>query len=181
MPQVCLANYNFVTIIRVNLFNSLYTLFIGTTTTLEVKHIRPVPAKSPVKCPTISKTVQLQLQLESSFFDSSSASVKKTVDFIADRIASNYVKSIRNGLPEERRKLAERGIFEEDAAILCRNVMMNQLQDFSETKCTESINILIGDSISPAALRICQTIVVRKCTEKVNEWIANHIKTGINY
>jgi len=150
-----------------------------TSSPMEPKHIRPIPADK-MKNPEQTKQVQLQCQLESSFFDSNPPSVKKTVDFIAERIASNYVKTLRGQVPKFRCDLAVEDKFETDAADECKNQMLFGLEEFCKSKCFDSVNVLIGEcSISSAALIICREITYRHCCEKVSEWVENHIKPGI--
>jgi codanin-1 len=147
----------------------------------EPKHIRPIPA-GPKKNSKQLKQIQLQIQLESSFFDSNPPSVKKTVEFIAERIASNYVKKLRAQMPQMRCDLASQDIFEVQASMDCKKRMFEGLEEFSKTRCNDTVNILIGEmSVTPSALNICQEITFRKCTEKVSEWIDNHIKAGKTY
>ena len=41
--------------------------------------------------------LDLQLHLEESFFHNHPASMKRTVEFVADRVSSNYIKKFRAG------------------------------------------------------------------------------------
>ncbi|XP_021966993.1 codanin-1 [Folsomia candida] len=141
------------------------------------RHIRPISARPSPRSPkTISIDAELQRQLECSFFDLNSASVKRTVDFISDRIASNYVKILRKTLSDRRNELAQERIFEENAAELCRTTMLQGVSGFINSKCQVSVNLLIGETLSMDALKICQQIAERQTTDKVSQWIEIHIK-----
>ena len=156
-------------------------MFLYTEFPESARHIRPIagnPTVKTIKPKIVSPEASIQRQLESSFFDGNSSSVKTTVDFISERIASNYVKILRKMMIDERNELALHRIFGECATKKCTKKMLRGVNDFVDKKCQISVSILIGESLSDAALKICHGIAVRYATDKIGHWVSTHIKAG---
>lgn len=66
-------------------------LVSNTSNDTTVKHITPLTA---VQSPTRLAKKRLEMQLEESFFNGQPVSVKKTVEFVSERLASTCVKHI---------------------------------------------------------------------------------------
>jgi len=146
---------------------------ISITSTPIPKHIVPTTVTH------FSKEMKLQMQLETSFFEMHPTSVKKTVEFIAERVASNFVKHIRSVLyPQERILLIQQEIFQEEAAKRCRQTLSEKIDSGPKEDALRAAELLIGDSLCAGALTTCKNITVRKCTEKVQEWLNTHINKG---
>ena len=160
-----------------------------------VKHVRPIPEpilQSPTSenhsadCSTesveeslVSPKANLQLDLEIQFFSIHPHSVKKTVDFIAERVASNFVKQLRNQiLLDIKKDLINKGVFEERAVIDCKNEIWKQMTDFTAKRCEDSVNLLIGEVVSEGVKSICQVLTTRKSNEKICQWVDQHITKG---
>lgn len=91
------------------------------------------------------------------------------------------MKILRKTLSDRRNELAQERIFEENAAELCRTTMLQGVSGFINSKCQVSVNLLIGETLSMDALKICQQIAERQTTDKVSQWIEIHIKPGPYY
>lgn len=81
-------------------------------------------------------------------------------------------------MAEQRGELAKRRMFEESAAETCRKEMLEGVINFIDTKCKVTLSLLLGESLSLDALKVCQQITERQTTDKVSAWVHTHIKAG---
>ncbi|ODN01171.1 Protein disks lost [Orchesella cincta] len=151
----------------------------------EFRHIRPIPAseKSIVGSKltaAVPKEKQLQAQLEATFFELYSPSVKRSVDFISERLTSNFVTIAKSQLfPSTRTMLANQGVFGVRAAEKCRMKISDEMNKFLAERCGVTVKLCLEQSVTPGVLEICQRIAIRKAKEAVSEWIKNYINAGM--
>jgi codanin-1 len=159
-----------------------------------VKHVRPIPIPErmvTILSPTSENLAEaespqaanpkgnLQLELETQFFSIHPPSLKKTVDFIAERVASNFVKQLRNQLLlEVKLDLVRRQVFEEAAVLACKRRISEQIEEYTMRKCMEAVNPLLAEGLSDGVRILCQDIATRKANEKIWIWADKHITKG---
>lgn len=164
----------------------------GIKTTREVRKIKPVPT-SPITLPSLSNQ-QLEQQLEENFFLLHSRSLKKTVEFVADRIASRIIQRIRKEVqamklvavaavykdPEfppdkktkENREIVASIVNRETIALCDKAKQMGR--NLTEKQCLTELEhvipLLISEDTKEAVVRTCCQISARLATAKVMEW-----------
>ncbi|XP_037795460.1 codanin-1-like [Penaeus monodon] len=146
---------------------------------------------------------QLQLQLEDNFFHNNPSSVRKTTEFVIERVSSNVIKKIRTKIiPEQREAALEKlkSTIDEQmknspqAVERTRDLVQKQVMDLSQelaqhirAQCTQvthqecqgqvlsSLTFLMPPDMTPQALDVCRKIVSRSCQEKVIAWVQSHL------
>jgi len=77
-------------------------------TTTNHRRIRPAPAPTEIR-PKVDQESQQQGALEESFFQNQPNSLKRTVEFVSERLCSNVMRSVRHDLvPKQREKEVSR-------------------------------------------------------------------------
>lgn len=146
-----------------------------------VSHIRPVPEKNiGTESNQASISVQnIQAELEAQFFQSHPSSMKRTIDFIADRVASNFLKHLRSKiLGDFRNELIQKGLSGQAALAQCQEKILLKLDSFATTRCNDGVVVLLGDGISTPVLTMCQRICARNTRRKVMIWLNQHVTQG---
>ena len=164
------------------------------------RKITPLAAPLDTKA-KLDKESVLQSQLEENFFHNQPKSVRRTVEYVAERLASNVIKQIRqNIVPEERaavvkqlKETAEAGEREkcEDGLRLVtaevkglaqasqervRQRTLGLLSDSSLHKdCEAALDLLLAFDTGVAARSTCSLVAGRTVREKVGSWVGQHV------
>ncbi|CAL8072173.1 unnamed protein product [Orchesella dallaii] len=150
----------------------------------EFRHIRPIPASekstaSKIAAP-VPKEKLLQAQLEATFFELYSPSVKRSVEFISERLTSNFVTIAKSQLfISTRIFLANQGVFGVRAAEKCRMKISEEMNKYLAERCSVIVKLCLEQSVTTGVLEICNRIAIRKAKESVSEWIKNYINAGM--
>ncbi|XP_078262327.1 codanin-1 [Rhinoraja longicauda] len=155
-----------------------------------MRKITPTSAEPVV--PTSSQTQQrLQAELEEAFFHNQPPSLRKTVEFVAERVGSNCVKHIkatlvselvRNGtaklhseMKEEESNLPK--LLEDVNHQLCEEgrQAVAKGREFCSRKGPEAIQVLLPGETSASVLRTAEDIATRLATEKACTWLSTNI------
>ncbi|XP_051251227.1 codanin-1 [Dicentrarchus labrax] len=175
-------------------FRKLLAAFVSGSTAKSGGIIRKItPTSAELRdTPTANRSQQkLQVDLEQAFFHNQPPSLRRTVEFVAERVGSNAVKHMKATLVSE---LVERG-----EKMLCNglespNSNPSKLNDticaqlcvaglealakatrFCCEKSPEAIRILLPDETSPAVLNTAENITKRLATEKACSWLSANI------
>ena len=133
----------------------------------------------------------LQLALEESFFHNQPSSVKKTVDFVSDRLASNVIRDVRHqvipGLvergqgvihqwqPAETLNLEEK--FGSLSGELCRDARQQEqlLTSSILTSLKRILDVLLPNDVLQRVSELCVEITARLARQKVAAWMNRHV------
>ncbi|XP_013918670.1 PREDICTED: codanin-1 [Thamnophis sirtalis] len=160
-------------------------------------YIRKItPTATEVLAPKPSLTQQkLQADLEQAFFHNQSPSLRRTVEFVAERIGSNCVKHIKATLVAELVKRAE--VILQDAMkaedgnhdklldAVCSQLYQEGAQaliqgkEFCRKKAPEAVKILLPEETSAAVLNCAANIAVGLAIEKACSWLSTNISALI--
>lgn len=164
-----------------------------------LRHITPVSTVSFNGAPSAK---QLQLQLEETFFSSHPASMRKTVDFVAERIASGCVKYVCNNLVPELKQRAKIEFLEQltkinknrkDMDLSIRNKQARIVADkyFTELctnycpkylcddRCEAGLRALLAPDLCVDLLKLCVDYTIRQAKDKVIQWMQSHVSSGM--
>ncbi|XP_014050869.2 codanin-1 [Salmo salar] len=142
--------------------------------------------------PIITRSQQkLQVDLEQAFFHNQPPSLRRTVEFVAERVGSNCVKHMKVTLVCELVRGGERllreGLISPGAnPLILNDSICAQLCDggqealeratrFCSEKGPEAIRVLLPDETSPAVLTTSENITKRLATEKACSWLSSNI------
>ncbi|NWH77860.1 CDAN1 protein, partial [Piaya cayana] len=171
----------------------LLTFFVagsGTKNGGFMRKITPTTAES--LAPKVSVTQRkLQVELEQAFFHNQPPSLRRTVEFVAERVGSNCVKHIKATLVAELVQRAEvmlqdqvkdegtnhdklleevcTHLYEEGAQAFIKG------REFCKTKGPEAVRVLLPEETSAAVLRSAEDIAVELATEKACGWLSTNI------
>ncbi|NXC79254.1 CDAN1 protein, partial [Cercotrichas coryphoeus] len=155
-----------------------------------IRKITPTAAES--LAPKASVTQQkLQVDLEQAFFHNQPPSLRRTVEFVAERVGSNCVKHIKATLVAELVQRAEAmlqdKVKEEDVnhdkllEEVCTHLYEEGAQalikgrEFCEKKGPEAVRVLLPEETSAAVLSSAESIAVELATEKACGWLSANI------
>ncbi|XP_054469557.1 codanin-1 [Anoplopoma fimbria] len=175
-------------------FRKLLAAFVSGSTAKSGGIIRKItPTSAELKdTPTANRSQQkLQVDLEQAFFHNQPPSLRRTVEFVAERVGSNAVKHMKATLVSE---LVERGEKMLRDGLKSPNSNPSKLNDsicaqlcvagleamakstrFCSEKSPEAIRILLSDQTSPAILTTSENITKRLATEKACSWLSANI------
>ncbi|KAM9708752.1 codanin-1 [Menidia menidia] len=156
-----------------------------------IRKITPTSAE-PKGTPTPNRSQQkLQVDLEQAFFHNQPPSLRRTVEFVAERVGSNAVKHMKATLVSE---LVDRGekmlrdglaspnsnpskLTESICAQLCDSGLeaLARATRFCNEKSPEAIRILLPDETSSAVLTTSENITKRLAAEKACSWLSANI------
>ncbi|XP_049792944.1 codanin-1 [Schistocerca nitens] len=169
-----------------------------------LRHITPVSADLGRQMQPTS-TKQLELLLEENFFHGHPASMRKTVEFVAERVASAFVKRICNQfLPQQKKKDADKirklitesendsnsinspktpkeratGGVEQIARLGSESLVKQAIQEmesFCLARITPSLSSLLSEDVTHQVVEACAGISLRLCKERVSNWVHLHI------
>ncbi|XP_070776461.1 codanin-1 [Enoplosus armatus] len=175
-------------------FRKLLAAFVSGSTAKSGGIIRKItPTSAELRdTPTANRSQQkLQVDLEQAFFHNQPPSLRRTVEFVAERVGSNAVKHMKATLVSE---LVERGekmlrdglespnsnpskLNDSICAQLCVAGLeaMARATRFCCEKSPEAVRILLPDETSPAVLATSENITTRLATEKACSWLSANI------
>uniref|UniRef100_A0A803W5U0 Codanin-1 C-terminal domain-containing protein n=1 Tax=Ficedula albicollis TaxID=59894 RepID=A0A803W5U0_FICAL len=155
-----------------------------------IRKITPTAAES--LAPKASVTQQkLQVDLEQAFFHNQPPSLRRTVEFVAERVGSNCVKHIKATLVADLVQRAEAmlqdKVKEEDVnhdkllEEVCTHLYEEGAQalikgrEFCKKKGPEAVRVLLPEETSAAVLSSAESIAVELATEKACGWLSANI------
>ncbi|XP_068194538.1 codanin-1 [Antennarius striatus] len=134
---------------------------------------------------------KLQVDLEQAFFHNQPPSLRRTVEFVAERVGSNAVKHmkatlvselvergekmLRNGLDSSKSNLSK--LNDSICAQLCVTGLgaLEKASRFCCEKSPDAIRVLLPGETSPAVLTTAENITKRLATEKACSWLSANI------
>jgi hypothetical protein len=177
-------------------FNNDLTLIFKHNVVNEVRKI------TPLTMPLIDKDVkqliddkkdnneeQLRLQIEEQFFNSHSPSLKKTVDFVSDRITSKCIKKVKTEIFMQSKQSFTNSNVNNNEEFIVRNIsditnkIRSQCKSFVKDYCTQHTNTIfpllmnedIDESVSEFSIKIAIKLAIDKCIN----WIDNNITQSL--
>lgn len=175
-------------------FRKLLAAFVSGSTAKSGGILRKItPTSAELKdTPTPNRSQQkLQVDLEQAFFHNQPPSLRRTVEFVAERVGSNAVKHMKATLVNELVKRGEKMLRD---GLELANSNPSKLNDsicaqlcdaglealakatrFCCEKSPEAIQILLPDETSPAVLTTSENITKRLATEKACSWLSANI------
>ncbi|NWX18076.1 CDAN1 protein, partial [Aegotheles bennettii] len=155
-----------------------------------VRKITPTAAESLAPKASVTQR-KLQVELEQAFFHNQPPSLRRTVEFVAERVGSNCVKHIKATLVAELVQRAEvmlqdkvkeevanhdklleevcTHLYEEGAQALIKG------REFCKKKGPEAVRVLLPEETSAAVLSSAEDIAVELATEKACGWLSANI------
>ncbi|KAL7992399.1 hypothetical protein Chor_016655 [Crotalus horridus] len=155
-----------------------------------IRKITPTATEALAPKPSLTQQ-KLQAELEQAFFHNQSPSLRRTVEFVAERVGSNCVKHIKATLVAELVKRAE--VILQDAMkaedgnhdklldAVCSQLYQEgeqaliQGKEFCKKKAPEAVKILLPEETSAAVLNCAANIAVGLATEKACNWLSTNI------
>ncbi|NXK71398.1 CDAN1 protein, partial [Amazona guildingii] len=155
-----------------------------------IRKITPTAAESLAPKASVTQR-KLQVELEQAFFHNQPPSLRRTVEFVAERVGSNCVKHIKATLVAELVQRAEvmlqDKVKEEDAnhdkllEEVCTHLYEEGAQalikgrEFCKKKGPEAVRVLLPEETSAAVLSCAEDIAVDLATEKACGWLSANI------
>ncbi|KAK0688123.1 CDAN1 protein, partial [Pygoscelis papua] len=155
-----------------------------------IRKITPTAAESLAPKASVTQR-KLQVELEQAFFHNQPPSLRRTVEFVAERVGSNCVKHIKATLVAELVQRAEvmlqDKVKEEDAnhdkllEEVCAHLYAEGAQalikgrEFCKKKGPEAVRVLLPEETSAAVLSSAEDIAVELATEKACGWLSANI------
>ncbi|XP_055016299.1 codanin-1 isoform X2 [Boleophthalmus pectinirostris] len=175
-------------------FRKLLAAFVSGSTAKSggiIRKITPTSAEPRNTAIAHRSQQKLLLDLEQAFFHNQPPSLRRTVEFVAERVGSNAVKHMKATLVRE---LVERGERMLKDGLQSPNSSASKLNDsicaqlceaglealeratrFCSEKSPEAIRILLPEETSPAVFATSESITKRLATEKACSWLAANI------
>ncbi|OWF46147.1 codanin-1-like isoform X2 [Mizuhopecten yessoensis] len=168
-----------------------------------IRKITPISADDRSQ-PSMTER-QTQLHLEENFFHNHPASLRRTVDFVADRTASNYIKRFRSTLlvssiRESKTRLSDHMETQENSSptAKAKDKLQSQLlkisqdcvqqvkatsatevEGYCEKKIDAALTLLLPDEQSRTVVTMATKICLRITMEKIQQWMTKHITTAM--
>ncbi|NWW52119.1 CDAN1 protein, partial [Pedionomus torquatus] len=155
-----------------------------------IRKITPTAAESLAPKASVTQR-KLQVELEQAFFHNQPPSLRRTVEFVAERVGSNCVKHIKATLVAELVQRAEvmlqDKVKKEDAnhdkllEEVCAHLYEEGAQalikgrEFCKKKGPEAVRVLLPEETSAAVLSSAEDIAVELATEKACGWLSANI------
>ncbi|XP_017276948.1 codanin-1 isoform X2 [Kryptolebias marmoratus] len=175
-------------------FRKLLAAFVSGSTARSGGIIRKItPTSAELKYMPIANRSQqkLQVDLEQAFFHNQPSSLRRTVEFVAERVGSNAVKHMKATLVQE---LVDRGEKMLRDGMELPNSNSSKLNDsicaqlcdaglealakatrYCSEKSPEAIRILLPDETTPMVLITSENITKRLAAEKACTWLSANI------
>lgn len=170
---------------------------------LTIKHITPVSAtfvqstRNNNNNVIVNRQLIVKQQLEEAFFNGQSISMRKTVDFVSEQIASVCVKFLLNSVVFDFKKsIVEQFAKKRDQiddqieskTRINRFVVdaLKQLKELCESEakriCNDTISVsiqsLLGYDVLKQTKDVCVLIAMKRANERVEQWIQSHVTTS---
>ncbi|NXJ77575.1 CDAN1 protein, partial [Trogon melanurus] len=155
-----------------------------------IRKITPTAAESLAPKASVTHR-KLQVELEQAFFHNQPPSLRRTVEFVAERVGSNCVKHIKATLVAELVQRAEgmlqdkvkEGDANQDKLVeeVCAHLYEEGTQalvkgrEFCKKKGPEAVRVLLPEETSAAVLSSAEDIAVELATEKACGWLSANI------
>ncbi|KAG7328248.1 hypothetical protein KOW79_008192 [Hemibagrus wyckioides] len=155
-----------------------------------IRKITPTSAEPRGPSTTLSQQ-KLQLDLEQAFFHNQPPSLKRTVEFVAERVGSNCVKHIKatlvSELVQDGKKTLRDGLGSDNVnaaklndlicAMLCDTGMqaLERATRFCSENAPRAVRVLLPDETSRAVLTTSESITTRLATDKACSWLSSNI------
>ncbi|NXA91600.1 CDAN1 protein, partial [Melanocharis versteri] len=155
-----------------------------------IRKITPTAAESLAPKASVTQR-KLQAELEQAFFHNQPPSLRRTVEFVAERVGSNCVKHIKATLVAELVQRAEAmlqdKVKEEDVnhdkllEEVCTHLYEEGAQalikgrEFCKKKGPEAVRVLLPEETSAAVLSSAENIAVELATERACGWLSANI------
>ncbi|NWV74271.1 CDAN1 protein, partial [Dasyornis broadbenti] len=155
-----------------------------------MRKITPTAAESLAPKASVTQR-KLQVELEQAFFHNQPPSLRRTVEFVAERVGSNCVKHIKATLVAELVQRAETmlqdKVKEEDVnhdkllEEVCTHLYEEGAQalikgrEFCKKKGPEAVRVLLPEETSAAVLSSAENIAVELATERACGWLSANI------
>ncbi|NXT70878.1 CDAN1 protein, partial [Chaetops frenatus] len=155
-----------------------------------IRKITPTAAESLAPKASVTQR-KLQVELEQAFFHNQPPSLRRTVEFVAERVGSNCVKHIKATLVAELVQRAEAmlqdKVKEEDVnhdkllEEVCTHLYEEGAQalikgrEFCKKKGPEAVRVLLPEETSVAVLSSAENIAVELATERACGWLSANI------
>uniref|UniRef100_A0A8C3DKG7 Codanin 1 n=1 Tax=Corvus moneduloides TaxID=1196302 RepID=A0A8C3DKG7_CORMO len=159
-----------------------------------IRKITPTAAESLAPKASVTQR-KLQVELEQAFFHNQPPSLRRTVEFVAERVGSNCVKHIKATLVAELVQRAEAmlqdKVKEEDVnhdkllEEVCTHLYEEGAQalikgrEFCKEKGPEAVRVLLPEETSAAVLSSAENIAVELATERACGWLSANISALI--
>ncbi|GLG95539.1 Protein disks lost [Gryllus bimaculatus] len=156
------------------------------------RHITPVLVAGEQTLPSSSRN--LELQLEENFLEGQPSSIRKTIEFVSERIASSCVKYICSQPLTEVKQKALKMLEDSDnndllstklpletslLALELKKYCQNVIPKLCFDKCCGVMPLLLAEDVPQEITNICVQIAVRLSLERVNIWINSHITPAL--
>uniref|UniRef100_A0A8C9KQ44 Codanin 1 n=1 Tax=Serinus canaria TaxID=9135 RepID=A0A8C9KQ44_SERCA len=128
-----------------------------------MRKITPTAAESLAPKASVTQR-KLQVDLEQAFFHNQPPSLRRTVEFVAERVGSNCVKHIKSFPGDVLCSRTPR---------LCRTDQQHLL--FCKKKGPEAVRVLLPEETSAAVLSSAESIAVELATERACGWLSANI------
>ncbi|XP_076098062.1 codanin-1-like [Mytilus galloprovincialis] len=177
---------------------------IGTSNkTATIRKITPVSAET--ETPQSVTDRQIQLQLEENFFHNHPASMKRIVDFVAERTASNFIKKFRSAALQKSIascRIALQKLMESyassspsskakdkhlqdivklsmESVSKLKSVTFEDASRFCKIKVEAIIPLLLPEEQTKAVIAMSADISRRLAEERISQWINKHITANM--
>ncbi|XP_067310683.1 codanin-1 [Pseudorasbora parva] len=176
-------------------FRKLLAAFVAGSSSKSGGLIRKItPTSAELRGPSITRSQQkLQVDLEQAFFHNQPPSLRRTVEFVAERVGSNCVKHIKATLVLELVKGGERALRDSlclegvntaklndsICAQLCDAGMqtLERATRFCSENAPGAVRVLLPLETSSSVLTTAESITTRLATEKACSWLSSNITT----